>query len=166
MHFFCLDSGDWGHPSASIVCRFSRNLWERYTVLAEVEFCPLGASLFPSHQARYFCSLVVQGIASVLVKISVGVIGAELLSSYVSEHSNLKICNAEVPELAGIDYAPLVLLCIRVIRLGVFAHLWSIILYQIFIYYRSGHRGRTPVKLCIQHSNLKFVMQGCRACWI
>ena len=69
-------------------------------------------------------------------------------------------------ELAGIDYAPLVLLCIRVIRLGVFAHLWSIILYQIFIYYRSGHRGRTPVKLCIQHSNLKFVMQGCRACWI
>lgn len=102
MHFFCLDSGDWGHPSASIVCRFSRNLWERYTVLAEVEFCPLGASLFPSHQARYFCSLVVQGIASVLVKISVGVIGAELLSSYVSEHSNLKICNAEIPSLLGL----------------------------------------------------------------
>lgn len=106
MHFFCLDSGDWGHPSASIVCRFSRNLWERYTVLAEVEFCPLGASLFPSHQARYFCSLAVQGIASVLVKISVGVIGAELLSSYVSEHSNLKICNAEIPSLLGLIMPP------------------------------------------------------------
>ena len=74
-------------------------------MLAEVEFCPLGASLFPSHQARYFCSLVVQGIASVLVKISVGVIGAELLSSYVSEHSNLKICNAEIPSLLGLNHA-------------------------------------------------------------
>lgn len=27
-------------------------------------------------------------------------------------------------ELAGIDYAPLRLLCIRAIRLGIFAHLW------------------------------------------
>ena len=92
-------SGDWGCPSASIVCRFSRNLWERYTVLAEVEFCPLGASLFPSHQAQYFCSLVVQGIASVLAKISVGVIGAKLLSSYVSQHSIFRNCNAEIPSL-------------------------------------------------------------------
>ena len=97
--FLCSDSGDWGRPSASIVCRFPRNLWERDTVLAEVEFCPLGASLFPSHQARYFCSLVVQGIASVLVKISVGVIGAELLPSYVSQHSILKNCNARIPSL-------------------------------------------------------------------
>ena len=32
--FLCSDSGDWGHPSASIVYRFPRNLWERDTVLA------------------------------------------------------------------------------------------------------------------------------------
>ena len=65
--FLCSDSGDWGHPSASIVYRFPRNLWERDTVLAEVDFCHFGASLYSSLQARYFCSLVVQGIASVLV---------------------------------------------------------------------------------------------------
>ena len=136
-------SGDWGRPSASIVCRFPRNLWERDTVLAGsvftlfwdiqlscclfhdseawehpsasnarryhgfpweriavlagLDFCPFGASLFPSHLARYFCSLVVQGIASVLAKISVGVIGAKLLSSYVSQHSIFRNCNAEIP---------------------------------------------------------------------
>ena len=33
----------------------------------EGDFCPFGASLYSSLQARYFCSLVVQGIASVLV---------------------------------------------------------------------------------------------------
>ena len=79
------------YPSASNARRCHGFPWERIAVLAEVEFCPLGASLFPSHQARYFCSLVVQGIASVLVKISVGVIGAELLSSYVSQPSIFKI---------------------------------------------------------------------------
>ena len=91
MHFFCSDSGDWGHPSASNARRCHGFPWERIAVLAEVEFCPLGASMFPSHQALYFCSLVVQGIASVLVNISVGVIGAELLSSYVSQPSIFKI---------------------------------------------------------------------------
>ena len=36
--FLCSNSGDWGRPSASIVCRFPRNLWERYTVLAGLVF--------------------------------------------------------------------------------------------------------------------------------
>ena len=70
-------------------------------MLAEVDFCPLGASLFPSHQARHFCSLVVQVIASDLVFFSVGVIGAKLLSSYVSQHSIFRNCNAGIPSLLG-----------------------------------------------------------------
>ena len=49
--FLCSDSGDRGHPSASKVCRFPRNLWERIAVLAEVDFC----------------SFVVQWITSVFV---------------------------------------------------------------------------------------------------
>jgi hypothetical protein len=159
-------SGDWGRPSASIVCRFPRNLWERDTVLAgsvftlfwdiqlscclfhdsgawgsipqqamrgvitgfrgnelpcllDLIFAPFGASLFPSHLARYFCSLVVQGIASVLAKISVGVIGAKLLSSYVSQHSIFRNCNAEIPSLLG----KLLLLC-REAQLSLFSDIF------------------------------------------
>ena len=70
-------------------------------MLAEVDFRHSGASLFPSHQARYFCSLVVQVIASDLVFFSVGVIGAKLLSSYVSQHSIFRNCNAGIPSLLG-----------------------------------------------------------------
>lgn len=56
-----------GVPLTSYARRCHGFPWERIAVLAGLDFCPFGASLFPSHQARYFCSLVVQVIASDLV---------------------------------------------------------------------------------------------------
>lgn len=67
MLFVSLFGGLGEHPSASNARRCHGFPWERIAVLAEVDFCPFGASLYSSLQARYFCSLVVQGIASVLV---------------------------------------------------------------------------------------------------
>ena len=82
------------------------NLSEDIPELTDETLCDRNYDNIVDCIKRYFCSLVVQGIASVLVKISVGVIGAELLSSYVSEHSNLKICNAEIPSLLGLIMPP------------------------------------------------------------
>ena len=94
-------SGDWGRPSASIVCRFPRNLWERDTVLAGLDFCPFGASLFPSHQARYFCSLVVQVIASDLVFfLGRGHRGKAPVKLCIVAFNFLN-CNAGIPSLLG-----------------------------------------------------------------
>ena len=123
MLFVSLFGGLGEHPSASNARRCHGFPWERIAVLAEVEFCSFGA-FFSSHQARYFCSLVVQGIASVLAKISVGVIGAKLLSSYVSQHSIFRNCNAEIPSLLG----KLLLLC-RETQLRLFQRYFS--LYQV-----------------------------------
>ena len=67
MLFVSLFGGLGEHPSASNARRCHGFPWERIAVLAEVDFRHSGASLFPSHQARYFCSLVVQVIALVLV---------------------------------------------------------------------------------------------------
>ena len=70
MLFVSLFGGLGEHPSASNARRCHGFPWERIAVLAEVESCPFGASLFPSHQTRYFCSLVVQVIASDIVSLT------------------------------------------------------------------------------------------------
>ena len=101
MLFVSLFGGLGEHPSASNARRCHGFPWERIAVLAEVEFCPLGASLFPSHQARYFCSLVVQGIASVLVSfLGRGHRGRAPVKLCIAAF-NFQNCNAGIPSLLG-----------------------------------------------------------------
>ena len=61
----------------------------------------LGASLFPSHQARYFCSLVVQVIASDLVFfLGRGHRGKAPVKLCIAAF-NFQNCNAGIPSLLG-----------------------------------------------------------------
>ena len=103
--FLCSDSGDWGHPSASIVYRFPRNLWERDTVLAGLVFTlfwdiKLSCCLF--HYSGAWGSIPQQAMRGVVT----GFRGNEL------------------PCLLRWIFAILGHLCIRAFRLGIFAHLW------------------------------------------
>ena len=101
MLFVSLFGGLGEHPSASNARRYHGFPWERIAVLAEVEFCPLGASLFPSNQARYFGSLVVQGIASVLAYyLGRGHRGKAPVKLCIAAF-NFQNCNAGIPSLLG-----------------------------------------------------------------
>lgn len=78
----------------------------------------------------------VEWIISMIFLVQIRGLGGVTLSKQCKAFS--RFLWERIAVLAGIDYALLGLLCIRVIRIVVFAHLWSIILHNIFIYYRSG----------------------------
>ena len=68
--------------------------------LLRLNFAPLG-HFFPSHQARYFCSLAVQGIASVIVYfLGRGHRGKAPVKLCITAF-NFQNCNAEIPSLLG-----------------------------------------------------------------
>ena len=101
MFFVSLFGGLGEYPSASNARRCHGFPWERIAVLAEVDFYPLWASLFPSNQARYFGSLVVQGIASVLAYyLGRGHRGKAPVKLCIAAF-NFQNCNAGIPSLLG-----------------------------------------------------------------
>ena len=101
MLFVSLFGGLGEHPSASNARRCHGFPWERIAVLAEVDFCHYGASLYSSLQARYFCSLVVQGIASVLVYFLGWVHRGKAPVKLCIVAFNFLNCNAGIPSLLG-----------------------------------------------------------------
>ena len=80
-----------GGVTLSKQCKaFSQLLWERIAVLAEVDF----------YSERLVCIQAV--LFHFINSFGSGSQGWNPLASCVSEHSNLRFCNAEIPSLLGL----------------------------------------------------------------
>ena len=129
-------SGDWGRPSASIVCRFPRNLWERDTVLAGSVFTlfwdiQLSCCLF--HDSGDWGSIPQQAMRGVIT----GFRGNELpcLLRWIFAPWGIS-----VSEPSGLVF---LLTCGSSDSIG------------SCIFLGRGHRGKAPVKLCIAAFNFQ-----------